>query len=156
MDIRKIITKGRLFSFLTLVVGMFGCQSKQLPTITSSAQTFYDTHQSSIVDAILDNYFAHTEMPEKGTCQMKLLGGDEEAIFVWSICNRFINEEKVRSSFSRPVKISFHQDQITKVEAPRDGGANRSDVEQLFPKDVIKYYFDNQKRMSEIVRELDQ
>jgi hypothetical protein len=145
--------RDKLLGLIFFLLNIGSCGNGQAPQITAEAQAFYATHQAMLVDTLLNSYLIDSNTAGESSCNMKLLGGNENTLLLWTACRSFIDDTQVETSFSGPVKVSFDQNKITKVEAPRDGGAYRHDLEQLFPKAIIQYYFDDRQRMNELIEE---
>lgn len=59
----------------------------------------------------------------KGTCEIRLLGTDDDGSYGWAGC----------SAFSGPVKVDSSGD----IHVPRDGNLYQDDVERIFPSQIV-------------------
>jgi hypothetical protein len=72
-----------------------------------------------------------------GSCQLRLLGGDDITSYVWAEC-RF----PIGSALSTPFRVTGEQ-----AEAPRDGNEYASSVSRLFPRDLARAILSDPDRL---------
>lgn len=88
-------------------------------------------------------------LPGKGLCEWEILGQSEDAVYVWALCQ--VSNSAGGAAMSAPAVIHLTEnDNIEKVEIPRDGSQYAVDIRKMFPNKL------QEKILSQSIDSLDE
>ena len=106
------------------------------PSLQENAQPRWKQYELALVKAFVPSGSGH--------CIWKILGQQEEEVYVWAYCISTTIRDRSRVSAPAVIRLSPNGE-IEEVKIPGDGAAYSQDIRKWFPPEVQTKIFDSHK-----------